>query len=543
MKNSNVMRLTVRFIVLSILILGIVGLGAWRIRGSIYNKSLKLCNTSYGYSGATVHCDLNERVDLFVDGNRCYLFLPSYVSDIWAKVAEVEAKYIAGAEYELVVMKSSQIPTIQITTETGTIENVNADKEYLERGRLSAIDIDGTSLGNDDMSIRGHGYSSFYDTNNKSYTIRFDEMVPLLGMSKARKWILISNAYDPTQIRNKVTYELYKWMGEPYTIDTEYADVYINNQYAGCYLVCPQIEVREGRVEEENGVLLKIDRPDEDDTVIEDKYGHQYIVKYPDEMKDEERNTLSSNLSKIYDIANYIGESDSLDELAEYVDVSSLVDEYIINMFTQESDANCYSTYMCVSGEDGLIRMGPPWDFDRAYGKDVRVVDVRMNAYYSGIPERLFYHNEVFRDMVCTRFDELVEKGIESQLEAYMDYYVSLIWDSISMDRVVHLPDVDERMLEPDVEGYVHRMREYVHDTCELMDDTIHNYEDYLRVMVGDEYGRRLWVKRGDSITQYEIDLICDIYSVEHIYVNDEELFAGYIFADDSIISTTQGNR
>ena len=68
-------------------------------------------------------------------------------------------------------------------------------------------------------------------------------------MGKSRTWLLISNYRDWTNMRNKLVYELAKYVGMPYTPDSVYVSLYINHQYRGLYLLTEKLQVADNRIE------------------------------------------------------------------------------------------------------------------------------------------------------------------------------------------------------------------------------------------------------------------------------------------------------
>ena len=66
---------------------------------------------------------------------------------------------------------------------------------------------------------------------------------------KAKKWYLIANMYDKTQIRNKLAYDLASDIGMAYAQESTFVEVYLNGVYKGCYQLCESIGVGDTRVD------------------------------------------------------------------------------------------------------------------------------------------------------------------------------------------------------------------------------------------------------------------------------------------------------
>lgn len=68
-------------------------------------------------------------------------------------------------------------------------------------------------------------------------------------MGKAKKWILLANAYDSSHLRNKIVLDASAAVGPPYTPECRWVDLYLNGEYAGLYLLTERNEVDSQRVD------------------------------------------------------------------------------------------------------------------------------------------------------------------------------------------------------------------------------------------------------------------------------------------------------
>src|SRR5690606_27337961 len=71
--------------------------------------------------------------------------------------------------------------------------------------------------------------------------------VPLLGMPDENDWILNGLAFDPSLIRDHISYDLAALMGN-YAPRTKYCEVVINGEYVGLYLLQEKIKPDSNRV-------------------------------------------------------------------------------------------------------------------------------------------------------------------------------------------------------------------------------------------------------------------------------------------------------
>lgn len=155
--------------------------------------------------------------------------------------------------YQLTVMKSENINTIFLTTESGSLDSVHASKSNKDSGDMVYVDEKGKAEQVGLEQIKGRGNSSWKAAQELfykyPYNIKLSSKVKLFGMEKSKKWCLLANDFDQSLIRNKFIFDLAEDAGMAYTPESEYADVYQNGRYIGNYLVTSKVEVDSKRVD------------------------------------------------------------------------------------------------------------------------------------------------------------------------------------------------------------------------------------------------------------------------------------------------------
>ncbi|MBR3125739.1 MAG: CotH kinase family protein, partial [Mogibacterium sp.] len=154
------------------------------------------------------------------------------------------------------------LPTVYLHINGGQAEvdkmNESEDHSYHCKGTMDIIVPEGfkyvdsdvvlssvTGLG---MDIRGRGNTS-WNADKKPYKIKLDEKTKILGMGKNKHWALIANAFDPSLMRNRITYWLGKELGLEFTPSGYPVDVFMEDEYYGSYLLYETIRVDKNRVE------------------------------------------------------------------------------------------------------------------------------------------------------------------------------------------------------------------------------------------------------------------------------------------------------
>lgn len=336
------------------------------------------------------------------DGN-CYLFLPSYAelekvylaSDpgeglVIGSVTMHEGTSCSGLELEqtyplaiggedrgtIRLLRSANVATIYINTATGSMERIHRDKDYRETISLITYDVRGRlDYQSDAATMKGRGNSTWSSFEKKPYKLDLSAASELLGMEAGTEWILLANALDPTNLRNKLVYDFARDHG-PYpgfAADSRFADLYLNGEYAGLYLLTEKMDVAENRLEIDPGSfffeMLYPDRVLESDAAFLVNETRAIKVNYPGGCSGEQLSQLQSHVIRMQE-AIYSDEtrSESATQWDDYIDVDSwarklLVEELFVNLSVGQNS----QLFWWTPGEHAVFA-GPCWDYDLALG-------------------------------------------------------------------------------------------------------------------------------------------------------------------------------
>jgi len=222
----------------------------------------------------------------------------------------------------------------------------------------------------DSIGVRFKGNSSYfsYSGYKKSFKLDIDEYVSGQEISGLDKLNLNNCFLDPTLVREKCAYEMCEAVGLP-TVRTNYADVYINGDYWGLYLLVEQfdqefIESRFGA--EEEGNLWKGDPSGtlEYFGTNESSYYSYYEL---------ETNETANDWSALVDLVDRINNTPLAalpDSLHEALDVSSALAMLAVDLFTVNLDSypgrgpNYYMYHRDLDGRFVFAK----WDCNEAWG-------------------------------------------------------------------------------------------------------------------------------------------------------------------------------
>ncbi len=311
-------------------------------------------------------------------------------------------------------------------------------------------DYAGKNLGGASLKIRGRGNASWEQTEKKSYRIKLDEKASVLGLKKNKDWVLVSNHFDKSLLRNVVAHTMAQKMDYLYYTPTHIlVDFFLNGKYMGVYAICDKIEEAKSKVNIYNGTA-----PDEPGFFIEIgwDYSHPYVrdrdyfdtdiiirlfVKEPEI-------TSANNADMLY-IKNYIKKAEQAmvagKGYEEYIDVDNFVDWFIIAELTNNTEMAFYRSCYFYKPEGGKLTLGPVWDFDMAFGNhsdDIKNYDgwATAEATYWLVNDTWMTYlvkDPAFMEKVRTRWLQVRDVLLETAMST-IDRQYALVADSAELN-------------------------------------------------------------------------------------------------------------
>ena len=335
-----------------------------------------------------------------------------------------EHTLVCGTQsYPLTVMLSANIPAVYITTQSGSLDYIHANKENKEPGTIRVYENGALTLDKELKQIKGRGNSTWTAYPKKPYNIKFDKKTSLLGMPKAKKWTLLANYFDYSLIHTANAFHFAEGFGLPYTSEYRHADLYINGNYMGNYFICESVEIAENRIEihdlekanetanpdvnieslplkgtGENGAVQSAtvkgsrkwaDIPNNPDDIsggylLEYEYAGRYneepcgfvtsngqpiVIKSPEFASEAQVNYIAdfvdAGTRALYSETGYNEEGKHFND---YFDHDSLVNMYILQELAMNFDAALSSFYVYKAESSDKIVVSPVWDMDNAFG-------------------------------------------------------------------------------------------------------------------------------------------------------------------------------
>ena len=297
--------------------------------------------------------------------------------------------------------------------------------EYLDYSGTIGIETRGSS--SQALPKKPYGFDTLEDDGLE------DKGVKLLGMPKEDDWILNSFAFDDSMMRDYISYEMTRQMGQ-YAANLKYCEVVLNGDYIGLYALSEKIKRDGDRVniaklsDDENslpelsgGYLIQTDRPDEEDPQAWYNNGAGYIHEKPN--SDDITQTQSSYIEGVFrSLDNNSNNSNITTGYPSIIDIPSFVDYILMAEITSNVDAYALSTYYH-KDRGGKLRAGPVWDYNLTFGNDLfdffgfnfdrSFTDVWQFQYSntgSFFWGSLFY-DSTFQCYLSKRFNDLTKEG------------------------------------------------------------------------------------------------------------------------------------
>ena len=225
--------------------------------------------------------------------------------------------------------------------------------------------LDGLSF--DDVEVKGRGNATWWH-DKRPYQIKLAEKADLLGLGKRRKWILLSNYIDQSNLRTDMAFYIEKMLGEKFAYRGEFVELYVNDEYEGLYYLTRGIEVGKNAVDLKDslGVLVELDDAygEQEEKFFVSGNGERLTAK--DAVADDNIDAAMANFMESFNALEEAVRKKEYDEITEIVDIESFAKYYVLEEFIVNWDAYFTSQYFYKDGPDDKIHAGPAWDFDIA---------------------------------------------------------------------------------------------------------------------------------------------------------------------------------
>ena len=302
-----------------------------------------------------------------------------------------------------VTLESSNLPIVLIETSGGQEipdePKITAHMSIIDNGegvRNFVVDASNASSLNYDGSIKieVRGSSSKILPKKQYALTTYNEVgekanISLLDLPVENDWILNGFAYDPSLMRDYISYQLSLQIGQ-YASRGVYCEVVLNGVYQGIYVLQEKLKADDNRIDikkigttDNSGELLtggyitKADKTEGADVAAwwMESYVEGYYTAFIHEHPKPTTVTSQQHFyieSQFQNLAATAGANNAslVSGYPSVIDLPSFVDFMLINEIASNADGYQFSTFFH-KDRNGKLRAGPVWDFNLTYGNDL----------------------------------------------------------------------------------------------------------------------------------------------------------------------------
>ena len=311
---------------------------------------------------------------------------------------------------------------------------------YLNYNGRIGIEIRGSS--SQALPKKGYGLTTLKADNVSNNN------VSILGMPSENDWILNGLAFDPSLIRDYLSYNLSRQIGE-YATRTAYCELVINGEYKGLYILQEKVKSSTNRVNVlkiaatdittpnvTGGYITKADKTTGGDPVAWTMSSYAGWTDFIHELPKPAAVTTQQNTYIYNQFLNLetTSRNNNIDLITGYpsvIDIPTFVDFMLINELASNADGYQYSTYFH-KDRAGKLRAGPIWDFNLTFGNDLFLwgfdrshYDVWQFANGGNDGAKFWtdlFNNPTYKCYLAKRWNELIQPGQPLNYDSLVQY-------------------------------------------------------------------------------------------------------------------------
>lgn len=311
-----------------------------------------------------------------------------------------------------------------------------------------------------DGGIKQRGNTSFWRSQKKPLSLRFDAPQNLIGAPPAHHLYLLSGYVDTTKLRNKFVYDLFREWGaadkhHPAPMIT-WAEVFINGRYFGVWEMCSRMDGAALGLPSEpiapGAALYKVRAgsglfAEPTTRAFNQVYPRPGKMRYPGPINDL---VAFTSLTQAPDFAR---------EIEQWLDLENAIDFFLILNFAENVDGRTTNFFLSRDGESDPRFFFIPWDYDHTF--EGRHVWLSNHLF-----DRLFAEYPAFENRVAARWHALRRTSMtEEALDQRIARMADLIAPYMTWEDALYKPEED-----PNYAARVEAFRDTVHLQLKRMD-------------------------------------------------------------------------
>ena len=347
---------------------------------------------------------------------------------------------------------------VLINRQDGERNNLDdqTNEEHLDFSGRIKIETRGSS--SQALEKKQYALTTYHDDQESKDEVR------LLDMAKDNDWILGGLAFDSSMVRDYLSYNLSRQIGQ-YAPRLKFCELVLNGDYRGLYLLIEKIKAHDDKIDinkiDENdlalpnlsgGYITKADKVDDSDPSAWTMFSHIgsgvdfiHVVPKPDEVLSQQNDYIRAVFESLETKVS-TGDESLENGYPAIIDIPSFIDFMLLNELSANVDGYQFSTYFH-KDRNAKLRAGPIWDFNLTYGNDLGNMwgflfdrshtDTWQFDNGDNVGARFWYdlyHNDTYRCYLARRWNELIQAGqpfSSVSIGAFLDETVAEIEEAI----------------------------------------------------------------------------------------------------------------
>lgn len=414
-----------------------------------------------------------EEVIAYESQGEYYVFLPSHTAQVRVHMKADLAVSIHGRQLEdgmscgefpeqiplefrcdarnlhssITFVRSANVASLFLRVPADGLEYVHKTKGNEISGESRIYAADGSLHYNGDLQLNGRGNST-WELEKKPYSITLSTAADLLGMGSAQKWILLSNGFDLSNLRNTIATGLSSDLGLPYTPQSQWIDLYVNGEYRGLYLLSERNEIHPERVNLDAGSSFLVAMEQEERLLAQD---YPYLrTTFSNALRIHHCGISNEELAWIWETAEHaIFSQDGIDPVTgkhwtQLIDLDSWAKKYLLDEVLGNYDGGALSQYFHYEASDGKIYAGPLWDMDNILGISnwtgfPNAIQAGREHLWNDADHPYYFallQKEEFRSRVLELYQEEFLPLLDQLLETQLPRYEAQVAQASAMNRL-----------------------------------------------------------------------------------------------------------
>ena len=433
-------------------------------------------------------------------------------------------------EEDLRVFSSAGMASMYLDTESGSMEKIDTDVDAntTEEADWLVMRAEGGQDSAGKCRIKGRGNSTWHRAK-KPYNVTLTEAQSVLGMQECKKLCLLANAYDDTNLLNRMTSQIAISLGMRDTPQGEFVNLYLNGQYNGLYYLSQRVRTGGSvRIQKLDNKILQANHVSEESDPLPKRVAlHEMedgLKKWAFDWPNEPRNNTGGYLleqRESYDgddawfstkhrrfriispsyptpgEVNYLQDymrtaeraiysedgrdPDSGRHYSAWLDLPSWQDMFLMEEYFCEWDGERWSFFITKDRDDPYLYCGPIWDFDHSAGQmlhgtypETAVSLLMFRDTRHGWMHQLLTHED-FTETLYERWENRFSPALRGYLDDRFDEEVAAIESAAYMNNIRRANDFDYREKTEELKTWLYRRADF-------LDHYVKHKEDYVRV-------------------------------------------------------------